>query len=224
MSPRSRVPKKTAGIEWIGGTVAMPGYVTGEGEPYRPEALFWMSADGAILGSKVAKPGELLPMASESLRSTIKQPMHGRPHRPTRVRVASAALADILRTGHPGLDVVCASTPELTEMVALMREKMDEDGALEQSYLSPAITPEAMASFFKAAAALFCAKPPMHAPSCALNPPPLRPSLAAAYRTRQSTVSRLCEPVRLGSATGGRCPMFRVSSRETCQRPKARGC
>lgn len=52
--PRSCGSKKAAGIEWIGGTVAMPAYVTGEGEPYRPEALFWMGADGAILGSTSA--------------------------------------------------------------------------------------------------------------------------------------------------------------------------
>ncbi len=152
-------PKKTTGIEWIGGTVAMPAYVIGEGEPYRPEALFWMGADGAILGATVAKPGELLPMASESLQSTIEQPMYGSPHAPTRVRVASAELADALRAGHAGLDVVCAPTPELDEMLALMLEKMAEDGATEQSYLSPEITPEAVAAFFQAAAALFRAKP-----------------------------------------------------------------
>jgi hypothetical protein len=162
--PRSRGPKQTTGIEWIGSTVEMPAYVTGEAEPYRPEALFWMGADGAILGSTLAKPGELLPMASESLQSTIEQPMYGRPHSPTRVRVASAELADALRAGHPGLDVVCAPTPELDEMLALMREKMAEDGATEQSYLSPEIAPEAMASFFTAAAALFRAKPWMLVP------------------------------------------------------------
>ncbi len=152
-------PTKSTGIEWIGGTVSMPAYVTGEGEPYRPEALFWMGADGAILGSTVAKPGALLPMASESLQSTITQPMYGRPHSPTRVRVASAELADTLRAGHPALDVVCAPTPELDEMLALMREKMGEDGATKQSYLSPEIEPDAMASFFRAAASLFRAKP-----------------------------------------------------------------
>lgn len=97
-------------------------------------------------------------MASESLQSTIEQPMYGKPHAPTRVRVASAELADALRSGHPGLDVVCAPTPELDEMLTLMREKMAEDGATEQSYLSPEITPEAVAAFFKAAA-LFRAKP-----------------------------------------------------------------
>lgn len=151
--------KTTNGIEWIGGTVALPAYVTGEGEPYRPEALSWMGADGAILGSTVAKPGELLPLASASLQRAIEEPMYGSPHRPTRVRVGSAELAAALRAGHPGLDVVCAPTPELDEMLALMREKMAEDGATEQSYLSPEITPEAMGAFFEAAAALFRAEP-----------------------------------------------------------------
>ena len=137
----------------------MPAFVTGEGVPYRPEALFWMGTEGGILGSTVAKPGELVPMASESLQQTIEQPMYGRPHAPTRVRVASPELADVLRAGHPAIDVVCAPTPELDEMFALMCEKMAEDGATEQSYLSPEIGPDAVASFFKAAAALFRAEP-----------------------------------------------------------------
>ncbi|MDH5494046.1 MAG: hypothetical protein OEY14_19000, partial [Myxococcales bacterium] len=147
--PRSRGSKKTSGIEWIGGTVAMNAYITGEGEPYRPEALFWMGADGAILGSTVAKPGDLLPMASESLQSTIEQPSYGRPHRPTRVRVAAAELAEALRAGHPRLEIVCAPTPELDEVFAKMNEQMDaemdeemaeemaEKGSLGQFYLSP---------------------------------------------------------------------------------------
>jgi len=151
--------KQTTAIEWIGGIAAIPAYVTGEGEPYRPEALFWMAADGAILGSTIAGPGELLATASESLQRTIEQPIYGRPHAPTRVRVASAVLADALRSGHPGIDVVCAPTPELDAMLALMREEMGEDGTEGQSYLSPGIEPDAMASFFKAAAALFRARP-----------------------------------------------------------------
>ena len=150
---------KAEGVEWIGGMVLMLAYVTGEGEPYRPEALFWMGADGAILGSTLARPGELFLLASESLQSTIDQPVCGAPHRPTRVRVASDELADALRTGHPWLDVVCAPTPELDEMLALMIEKMGEDSATELSYLSPDIEPGAMSSFFEAAAELFRAKP-----------------------------------------------------------------
>lgn len=152
-------PKKSKAIEWVGGTVLMPAYVTGEGEPYRPEALFWISAEGAIVGSTMAKPGELLPMASASLQEAIEKPMFGRPHAPTSVRVAPAELADALREGHPKIEIVCAPTPELDEMLEMMRQKMDEDGATEQSHLSPDIGPDAMASFFRAAAGLFRAKP-----------------------------------------------------------------
>jgi hypothetical protein len=146
-------------IEWVGGTLTLPAYVTGEGEPYRPEALFWMTADGAVLGSTAVRPGELLPLASASLQSAIEQPIVGRPHAPTQVRVASAELADTLRAGYPEIEVVCAPTPELDELFALLRDTLGDEGATGQSYLSSGIEPEAMASLFKAAAALFRARP-----------------------------------------------------------------
>lgn len=150
--------KKRTGVEWVGGLVSMPAYVTGEGEPYRPEALFWMCPDG-VLGSTMGKPGELLGLASESLQSAIERPMFGRPHAPGRVRVASPELADALRAGHPGLDIVCAPTPELDALLAVLLEKMDEDAPAEQSYLSPEIGADAVGAFFRAAAGLFRAKP-----------------------------------------------------------------
>jgi hypothetical protein len=159
MSSRLAQPRGAhAEIEWVGGTVSMPGYVFEGEEPYRPDALFWMSG-GAILGTAMLRPGEHLSVASDSLQRTIEQPVYGRPHRPTRVRVASAELAEALRAGHPDIEVVCAPTPELDYMFALMREKMAEDGLAEPSYLSAAIEPGAMGSFFAAAAALFRAEP-----------------------------------------------------------------
>lgn len=157
--PAQFTPDNPPTIEWIGGTATLPAYVTGEGEPYRPEALFWMGADGAILGSTLARPGKILSMAGESLSGTIDDPMLGPPHRPTRVRVASPELADALRAAHPSLDVVCAPTPELDRMLADMRETMSQGSPARQSYLSAGIAPGAMASFFKAAAALFRARP-----------------------------------------------------------------
>src|SRR5690606_6562484 len=42
----------------------MPAYVTDEGEPYRPETLFWMSAEGAVLGPG-AVPA-IIPMEARS--------------------------------------------------------------------------------------------------------------------------------------------------------------
>jgi hypothetical protein len=157
--------KKRTGIEWVGGIVAMPAYVTGEGEPYRPETLLWMGAEGAVLGHTVGKPGEVVELACESLRSTIEQPMFGRPHAPDRVRVASPALAEALRAGQPDLEVVCAPTPEIDAILAAMRERMNDDAETEQSYLSPDVGPAAVAAFFRAAAALFRAKPWKTVPS-----------------------------------------------------------
>lgn len=157
--------KKRAGVEWVGGLVSMPAYVTGEGAPYRPEALFWMSAEGAVLGHMAGKPGELIDLASESLRSTIERPMFGQPLAPQRVRVASAELAEALRAGHAGLEVVCAPTPEIDAVLAAMHEKMNEDAETEQSYLSPELGPEAIAAFFHAAAELFRARPWKTVPS-----------------------------------------------------------
>jgi hypothetical protein len=150
--------KKRTGIEWVGGLVRMPAFVTGEGEPYRPEALLWMG-EGAVLGHTLGKPGELVGRACESLRTTIERPMFGRPHAPDRVRVATPALAEVLRAGHSGVEVVCAPTPELDDILAAMRERMNDDAVTEPSYLSADVGPAAIAAFFRAAAALFRAKP-----------------------------------------------------------------
>lgn len=167
MTPHRRrpAPSRRAGktgnnsVEWIGGEVTMPAYVSGEGDPYRPGALLWMVAGGPIVGLNIARPGELLPQASESLQGAMEHPMEGPPHRPSRVRVASAELAAALRAGHPGLEVVCAPTPELDELLGELREHLAGAGEIEQSYLSPGVTSEAMAAFFRAAAGLFRAAP-----------------------------------------------------------------
>ncbi|MCC6748391.1 MAG: hypothetical protein IT371_12080 [Deltaproteobacteria bacterium] len=147
------------GIEWVGGIVSMPAYVTGEGEPYRPEALFWMNADGAMLGHRAGKPGTLLARAADILRDTIERPMWGPARAPSRVRVASPELAAALRAGHPTLEVVCAPTPEIDAALASLREALAADADDETSYLSPKVGPDHVASFFRAAAALFRAKP-----------------------------------------------------------------
>lgn len=154
-----RRKKNFRSIEWIGGVGTLPGLITGEGKPHRAEGLFWLNADGMVLGSTAAKPGELLPTACEFLQSIIDRPMWGRPHAPTRVRVASPALADALREGRPGLDVVCAPTPEFDEMFSQLQADMHEQAEADYSYLSPEISADAMASFFEAAAELYRAKP-----------------------------------------------------------------
>jgi hypothetical protein len=147
-------------IEWSGGIFSLPAYVADEGEPYRPEVLLWLGADGAVLGRAVGKPGEVLDIASRSLHETMEHPMWGRPHAPTRVRVASPELAAALRIGHPRLDVVCAPTPEVDRVIAAMRERMPKEASeAARSYLIPDVAPEAIGACFRAAANLYRSKP-----------------------------------------------------------------
>jgi len=148
-----------AGIEWVGGRATLPAYVEDAGEPYQPELLIWVGPDGAILGSEVVAPDELLEQACASLQDAIASPMTGPAHAPARVRVASPELAAALRRGHPSIEIVCAPTPELDALLAAMREHLGAVGGEPESHLGRDIGPEAMAALFRAAAALFRARP-----------------------------------------------------------------
>jgi hypothetical protein len=150
--------RKRNEIEWVGGTTLLPAYVTGEGEPYRPEALLWIGADGKILGTELVESGRMLEVVTGALQSTIARPAYGRPHRPTRVRVASSELASVLREAFPAIDVVCAPTPEVDELVTAMHAHLNEGGPAP-SYLAEDIPPDAVAALFRAMAGLHRAAP-----------------------------------------------------------------
>jgi hypothetical protein len=148
-----------ASVEWLGGLIKVPAYVTGDGEPYRPEALFFLDEHGVVLHSQVAKRELLLSAAAQSLKDTIGQPLFGHKRAPTTIRVASAALARELAAGCPELDVRCVPTPELDALMVALREKFEQRSEQEQSYLAAGASTDAMASFFDAAAELYRAAP-----------------------------------------------------------------
>jgi hypothetical protein len=151
--------KRQTGIEWIGGLVMLPGFVTGEGEPYRPEALLWVDGEGSVIGMHVDKPGAALGHAAASLRETMQRPMWGRPQVPTRVRVAKPELAAALREQHPGIEFLCAPTPEIDTVLAAMDADMAERAPGERSYLAPDVTADMVAALFQAAATLYRTQP-----------------------------------------------------------------
>ena len=148
-----------AAQEWIGGIVSMPTYVNDADAPFRPEILLWLNAEGLVVGTTMEKPGEVLARASDHLRATIENPMVGPPHAPARLRVSSEALAEALRAGHPSIEITCGPTPEIDQVVAAMSQHLESSPAEPQSMLGGGLVPEAMASFFRAAADLFRAKP-----------------------------------------------------------------
>lgn len=144
--------------DWVGGIFPVPGYVTGEDKPYRPEIIVWANAEGAILGFELAKPGAALGKASDSLRETIERPQFGRPHTPKRIRVASAELAAALCDSFPRIEITVGPTPEVDNLLASMREQIASDDD-ERSYASWQVEPDAIAAFFGAAAELYRAAP-----------------------------------------------------------------
>ncbi len=146
-------------VEWIGGMALLPAAITDEDASPHPAVLMWLNADGVILGSQVDHRDELLRTASAQLRATMKRPMWGKPHTPSHVRVASPELAAALRAGHPKLDVVCAPTPEFDEIMQALLEDFARESEAAQTYFSEGVDADALAAFFRAAAALYRAKP-----------------------------------------------------------------
>jgi hypothetical protein len=165
MSKSARAKPVTEGLrsEWVGGTIALPAYVRGEGgTPYRPETLLWMGVpDGAVLGMTVLTPRSPAVEVVDHFRATTKKPLVGSPHVPARVRVASATLAATLRE-HIGeaTEVVCAPTPELDAVAhALLAHMSDGPPSQAPSYLTPGVSPAAIESLFWSTARLFRAAP-----------------------------------------------------------------
>ena len=70
-----------------------------------------------------------------------------------------ARARNALRTRGAAPEIVCAPTPELDDVVASMRQHLDGDAKTEQSYLGSDVGPDAVGAFFRAAAALYRAKP-----------------------------------------------------------------
>jgi hypothetical protein len=153
---RSKAPGKLA--EWVGGVTSLPAVVTGEGAAYRPDCLLWLDADGMVVGTTVVEPGGAVGAGAESLRNAIEKPAFGKPHTPARVRVASADLAAALKAAHPGIEIVCAPTPELDEAIASLQAHLAR-GDQRATYLSTGVDIDRIAALFRAAAALFRAGP-----------------------------------------------------------------
>jgi hypothetical protein len=150
---------QTNDVEWVGGLVQVPAYATGDGAPYRPEALFWIDDSGTVCAAQVSKPGELLSLAAEILQETIAKQKRDGALGPTRMRVDSEPLAAALRDALPQLEVVCAATPEVDALLDQMREQFAQDAVLEQTYLSEEADVAGMSALFAAAAALYRALP-----------------------------------------------------------------
>ena len=146
-------------IEWVGGVILMPGYVTGEGPAYRPKALIWMDSEQLVVGMSVQHPDEVEDELIESLRIAIRSPMVGDPRTPDRIRIADAELVGPLRAAFSGIEFIQAPTPELIALTNSMHESAADEPCDAATFLSSGATPAAVGSMFNAAADFFRAAP-----------------------------------------------------------------
>ncbi len=154
--------KWTGGIEWVGGRVLTPFYVT-QGEPFRAEMFLWIELPDFLIvqGEMIDPEGPPFTLA-DALVKAMESPLVGPPRRPSRIRVADKQSASEVAGAAQGIEVVVAPTPELDEVVGQMADSFKEGdrGTVEASYFEEGrVSPESVEELFRAAAALFQVAP-----------------------------------------------------------------
>lgn len=123
-----------------------------EGEPQDHELLMAAFVDGPLLGTEIDVQGKLPARAGALLRDWLKS--DDLPYLPGTLRVADENLADLLRPEiTTRIELICGPTPNLEETLRLMVAELDR----QFTYLDA--EESRVASFFRAAAKMYRAKP-----------------------------------------------------------------
>lgn len=155
-------PSIKAVREWSVGIVSLPAYVNEDPDaPFKPDLLVWIDENGNIVGSEMGAPGETLAHTVSSLNTFCRQPLAGKPRKPTHVRSTSTVLLDALRPHFPEITFTQGPTPALDDAVKAMQEHFanldTEEG--ESGWLGGDLDAETVARFHRAAADLYRRKP-----------------------------------------------------------------
>ncbi|MCT0227254.1 MAG: hypothetical protein ACI9IO_001486 [Cyanobium sp.] len=150
----------------------MPATVPGDdGQPVRPLVAMVVESSGRVRGSAIGHPDRPLEALEPAIEMAIEEPQAPcLPGRPRRVVVGSSRLLKLLPPLLPGVMVTRGDTPHLDHVTSSLRNHIAADGDQPDqqglsTYLSADVTPEAVASFFKAAAALYERRPWQQVPS-----------------------------------------------------------
>jgi len=163
--PGGRLGSTKSGLEWVGGRVPSPFYIT-EGTPYRPEMILWLEMPDFIAVSfHLCKPSEPPGSFGESLLEAINAPLAGPPRCPDTIRVASPQLAKEVRRILPDVGVVQAPTPEVQRALELMSKTASQDrnaggeGEDPSYFEAGRVGGEAVEALFRAAEVLYHVAP-----------------------------------------------------------------
>ena len=157
---------------WEIGLTAMPATVPGDdGQPVRPLVAMVVESSGRVRGSAIGHPDRPLEALEPAIEMAIEEPQAPcLPGRPRRVVVGSSRLLKLVPPLLPGVMVTRGDTPHLDHVTSSLRNHIAADGdqlGLQglATYLGADVTAEAVASFFKAAAALYERRPWQQVPS-----------------------------------------------------------
>lgn len=134
--------------------------MTDEGRGFRPELFICLNQHGDVLASAIGRAPQRAEFVASGLHQALNSPLVGGRQVPGRVRVETPELAQLMRHINPRLQVICAPTPEVTLFLAGMAEHLQDNAEPPRpSYLSSDVAAEVVAEFFRAAAALYRARP-----------------------------------------------------------------
>jgi hypothetical protein len=155
----------------------MPAFVPGDdGETIRPLLALVMDGSGRIRATAMGHPERPTEALEEALQEAIHHPpQEVQPGSPQQVVVPNPSLLEALRPLLPGVAIEVGPTPRLDDAMAALREhfqveRKPGDGQAMRTYLTADVTPEAVAGFFEAAAALYERRPWQVFPSDGRNP------------------------------------------------------
>lgn len=146
-----------AGLEWVGGRVSPPFFVTGGEEPVRLSLVLWIEVPTQyVVAQEVVAPEDADGALGRALRGALDAPLAGAPRQPERIRVADDALAaEVREVVGSGVPIEIAPTPEIDALLEWMVATMPVGGE-QASYLERGrVSAEAVAALFQAAEILY---------------------------------------------------------------------
>ena len=146
----------------------MPGWITGEGQPYRPWlALVVSRTDDLVLAHQLSPKRPPAEWLWEAVFQAVRQPAMGDPHRPGVIEVASAGQREALLPHLEGAGIDCVVLERLEHFDAAMdsmAEFLRGQGGPPSLLDVPGMEPSQVGSFYAAAADFYRGKPWQQAP------------------------------------------------------------
>ena len=134
-----KTARRREGREWIGGSMRLDSYVTGEGTPrFGPRPSTGSATTDTSSALRCSGPARSPRSSAPSSSTRCAPPL------PARVRVASSEHAEALRSAlADSTEIVCAPTPELDPFFASLAASL-ESGENDDppTYLTAGMTPD----------------------------------------------------------------------------------